>query len=73
MTFICFDHTAEAAVEHVLRRHGLTEAHPVLKTGPSDTDPTVYLSLEGEIPVELREELHAELGSMPGVTIQEGI
>ena len=55
MTFICFDHTAEAAVEHVLRQHGLTEAHPVLKTGPSDTDPTVYLSIQGEIPVELRE------------------
>ena len=73
MTFVCFDHTAQAAVEHVLRQHGLTEAHDVLKTGPSDTDPIVYLSILGEIPVELREELHAELGSMPGVAIQEGI
>ena len=73
MTFICFDHTAEAAVEHVLRQHGLTEAYPVLKTGPSATDPTVYLSIQGELPVELREELHAELCSRPGVVIQEGI
>ncbi len=73
MTFICFDHTAEAAVEHVLRQHGLTEAHPVLKIGPSETDPRVYLCIQGELPVELREELHAELGSMPGVAIQEGI
>jgi hypothetical protein len=73
MTFICSDRDTEALVEHVLTSYGLSQTHCVLKTGPSDTDATVYLSIQGEVPVELREVLRAELGNRPGITIQEGI
>jgi hypothetical protein len=73
MTFICSEPTAETTVRRVLTRYGLTEGHGVHKTGPSETDPNVYLSIQGEVSVELREVLYTELGTILGITIQEGI
>ena len=73
MTFVCSDRMAETTVRRVLTHYGLTEGHGVLKTGPSENDPIVYLSIQGEVPVELRELLRAELGIMPGIAIQEGM
>jgi hypothetical protein len=73
MTFICSDRNAEATVQQVLTHYGLTKGHSVLKTGPSKNDPAVFLSIQGEVPVELREVLRTELGSMPGIVIQEGL
>jgi hypothetical protein len=73
MTFVCSDHIAEEIVWRTLTQYGLTEGYELLKTGPTENDPNVYLSIPGEVPVVLREVLHAELGTRRGITIQEGI
>jgi hypothetical protein len=70
MTIVCDTTNTIECVLGMLIQHGLTIGDDMAQTGPAVDAPNIYLTINRQLSDETTSEIRAEVGHIPGASIQ---